>query len=277
MNDETPSFQINDVVTWTTYRNGGTQHHIGKIFAIIPSFVKAFDFKEGDSHYTLPDGQYVSIFKTEYDYRNVLPRKEVSYIVSVDNGRSYYWPRVERLQRFVDKKIGSFKKGSMVAWDEQIEWGDRERIGKVIAVIPPHTAPFNLQDLEINNDRFRRLVATVPDGRNFSPERLEHLTGSPQAIESYLIWVRVNERFYWPNAALLRPAEPRQYVLRDDFGGFFGKDGQTSNKIDNAKMFYFDEALKTLDKMPQKIFWSVFKTKIGIQLDSKVFSPDTFD
>ncbi len=104
MNDETPSFQINDVVTWTTYRNGGTQHHIGKIFAIIPPFVKAFGFKEGDSHYTLPDGQYVSIFKTEYDYRNVLPRIESVWAVLKRGFYGVYHQFSEKhLQRYVDE------------------------------------------------------------------------------------------------------------------------------------------------------------------------------
>lgn len=95
--NDTVAFQVGDDVEWTSQAGGQAKTKVGKVIAVIPPRVMPFKMKYGDeSHYTLPDGQRISYSRTNYG--GGMARSAESYVVSVDDGKAYYWPRVSSLR-----------------------------------------------------------------------------------------------------------------------------------------------------------------------------------
>lgn len=99
---ENAVFKVGDSVTWSSQANGRTITKIGKIISVVPPLKAPFRLVYGSTHYALPDGQEIPFSRTNYG--GGLPRGHESYVVSVDNGKAYYWPLVSKLRPYNDRK-----------------------------------------------------------------------------------------------------------------------------------------------------------------------------
>lgn len=88
-------FHVGDTVEWTSQAGGYSKTKKGKVIAVIPPNVDPFRMELDGKHYVLPDGQRIPYNSTTFG--GGMARNHESYVVSVNDGKAYYWPRVSSL------------------------------------------------------------------------------------------------------------------------------------------------------------------------------------